>query len=134
MKKTLIYLFVTISSALVLNNCGSMGATPLDPQNKGFLITSVKANYSCRAEGGMGCIGKSLGSKQGKACTYTVLGLISIGDKSLTNAMESGGMRTVSSIDYEEINVLKPANLFPILGVIYNWSFASAECLIVSGD
>ena len=125
---------ITFLIAFALLGCNALGQTPLDPQNKGSLFASTTANYSCRAEGGDGCVGKPLGSKTGQACIYTILSLITVGDKALIEAMDQGGIKTVSSVGYSEMSIFKPGNFYPELGMLVNVSLFTRDCLIVRGE
>lgn len=57
-------------------------------------------------------------AKEGKACAYTVLGLIAGGDASIDAAKKAGGITEVASVDHSVLN---------ILGVTADW------CTIVRG-
>ena len=126
----------------MLLNCSSIGhGSPLDPQQKGSLFSSVPSNYSCRkgvvaAAGNSekGCIGKVKGTKMGRACIYSLLSLVSWGDKGLIRAMQNGNITEVTAIDVSDTNVLRPTNLFPFWFYIINFSLYSQECIIVWGN
>jgi hypothetical protein len=44
--------------------------------------------------------------KTGEACSSNILGLIAMGDSTVSAAMASGGIQTVSTIDYKYLNIL----------------------------
>ena len=119
----------------VLLGCNALGQTPLDPQQKGSLFASVSANYSCRKIGtSNGCVGISKGSKMGKTCMMTILSLITFGDKSVEQAMTVGGMKTVNTIDYSGIDVIKPGNVYTLFASAFNVGLFTRECVIVTGE
>ena len=51
----------------------------------------------------------SAGTKEGEACGMVILGMIGIGDASITAAKAQGGIKTVSHVDQANMNIL---NLF----------------------
>ena len=48
--------------------------------------------------GGSGDLAR--GSKEGRACGWNLLALISVGDVRITTAMEKGGITEVSAVDH----------------------------------
>lgn len=46
------------------------------------------------------------GRKRGEACTENILGLFTMGDASISNAMKSGGIIAVSSVDRHYKSIL----------------------------
>jgi hypothetical protein len=46
------------------------------------------------------------GAKEGEACAMTILGLIGIGDASITAAKSNGGIKTVSHVDSKNMGIL----------------------------
>ena len=48
----------------------------------------------------------SLGSKEGKACAQSILGLVAQGDASIKAAAAEGGITKVSSVDHYTRNML----------------------------
>jgi hypothetical protein len=46
------------------------------------------------------------GTKEGEACAMTILGLIGIGDASITAAKTNGGIKTVSHVDSKNMGIL----------------------------
>ena len=61
-----------------------------------------------------------MGSKRGEACGNLILGIVSIGDASLDQAMADAGIEKVETISY---------SIMSVLGGIY-WKY----CVIVTGD
>ena len=50
--------------------------------------------------------GTPVSQKEGRASTYSVLGLVAWGDGSVEAAARSGGIQTIESADYEYFHVL----------------------------
>ena len=75
-----------ISFALLTSGC----ANGLSPVGVG-LITDVKGPIAATG---------ATGSKTGKACANTILGLINKGDASIAAAKADGGISVVASADY----------------------------------
>jgi hypothetical protein len=44
--------------------------------------------------------------KSGEACSSNILGIIAMGDSTVSAAMAAGGIQTVSTIDYKYLNIL----------------------------
>lgn len=63
----------------------------------GVLFTDVKWNGDAQGP---------LGTKEGKACLQTILGLIAQGDASIEAAAKAGGVKSVSSVDHSTKNML----------------------------
>lgn len=59
-------------------------------------------------------------TKGGRACSYSILGLISFGDNSFGKAIRAGNINTVSSVDTSQVGV-------PFLGT-------GSVCTIVEGN
>jgi len=59
------------------------------------------------------------GTKTGKACMQSILGLVAVGDASIEAAKAAGGIKKVTTINYEVQN---------ILGIYGTY------CLIVQGE
>ncbi|MBI3795280.1 MAG: hypothetical protein HY280_11230 [Nitrospinae bacterium] len=76
------------SAAAILFSACAVGPTP----QPGLLYTDVKSPFHVTdvADGG----------KSGKACATSILYLWSTGDASIKQAMKSGGITQVTSVDY----------------------------------
>lgn len=61
-------------------------------------------------------------SKKGEACLVNVLGLVSVGDASISRAMQAGGISRVVTIDYD------------ITGINLWWLRFGESCLVVRGE
>lgn len=82
-------LAASIAIAILSLTTGCLGvATPA----MGIFATNVK--WAGDAEG-------PVGSKKGKACARSILGLVADGDASIETAAENGKIRNVTSVDYE---------------------------------
>lgn len=84
MKKTM--LIAAVAATALLTGC----ATGLSPVGTG-LITDVKGPITATGE---------TGTKTGKACANTIIGLINKGDASIEAAKANGGIQVVATVDY----------------------------------
>ncbi|MDZ4725598.1 MAG: TRL-like family protein [Leptospira sp.] len=99
------FLLALLFSGIVTVQCSSTGFGP-----QGAIFTSTKI--------GVHGISNS-GAKTGSACTFSILGLVALGDGSVNAAASSGGIMKVNSIDLEG---------FSILGLF------SKQCTVIRGD
>lgn len=83
-----------LAGACTLSGCLS---APFVPPSGAF--ATVKAPLS--TEGNW-----KMGTKQGTASSYSVLGLWAEGDCSITAAAQEGGLKTVYHADYEYTNII----------------------------
>ena len=89
MKKSILLI---VASLFLLGSCASGGIGPI-----GMLFTSTK----------VGVYGTSPnGTEEGKACAHSFLGMVALGDASVSAAAKSGGITSVQSIDIESLGVL----------------------------
>lgn len=102
--KTVLALFI-VTTGLVLAGCQPV-ASPL----VGVIYNQTK--YGDVATTNVNA------SKEGKACAYTVMGLIAGGDASVNAAKIAGGITEVASVDHSSWN---------LLGITADW------CTIVRG-
>jgi hypothetical protein len=59
--------------------------------------------------------GSSIGSKEGEASAYSLLGWITMGDASVRTAAAQGDIKEVTSVDYEKVNLLGIYARFTVL-------------------
>ena len=85
---------VLLSSLLVFSAC----ATNASRTGSGLLFDSFQ-------ESGTATTATST-DKSGSACSYNILGLFSVGDSSVDRAKYKGNVKSVSSVDYEYLNIL----------------------------
>ena len=90
MKKLSILILVV--SMFAIGNCASGGFGP-----SGAIFTSTKIGVHGTAPNG---------AKSGKACAQSFLGLVAIGDASVSAAAAAGGITAVQSIDIEVFSLL----------------------------
>lgn len=90
MKKILSTSAVIVAGSLLLAGC----ATPL-PTGAFYTDTKTGVYESSPA-----------GTKTGKACNTSILGLVATGDASIDAAKKAGGITRVTSVNYEVNNVL----------------------------
>ena len=81
---------VALSLLALLSGCAS---APLP----GALYTSIQAGQGATAQ---------VGPKSGEACAMSILGLIALGDASITTARKNGGIQSVSVVDVKFTNIL----------------------------
>ena len=131
--KSYIGLALAVAFAVTVACSGSgsgFGNPSINPAGSGSIMDNVKSNLNCTWSGDIttnnesGCVwgkdgGKPVGTKTGKACTKSILGLIRSGDMSLAEAAKNGGITKVQSVD---------ASINSILGSVYVES-----CLLVNG-
>jgi hypothetical protein len=55
---------------------------------------------------GVGATEHDVADKTGKACTNNILGIIAIGDASVEAAKRAGGIKKVSTVDKDIMNIL----------------------------
>ena len=84
--------FLILCLAAGISGCVSVNTPAI-----GLLLTEVTWDGV-----GMG----SLGSKEGKACAQSILGLVAQGDASIKAAAAAGGITKVSSVDHYTRNML----------------------------
>jgi len=53
-----------------------------------------------------GNVGSGQGTKTGEACASSILGLIAVGDASLTAAKTAGGITQVAHVDHDDFGIL----------------------------
>ena len=99
--------FLTVVGIAMLGGC----ATPGPDVSPGMLFSSV--------DGPIIATTAEKGGKSGEACAMNILGLIAVGDNSIDAAKKDGGIKTVSSADY---------NMFSVLG------FYTKKCTRVKGN
>ena len=88
-------LFSVLALCAMLTGCY---LSPVIPPT-GALYSDLKAPQTPAAKG-------ALGTKSGRAEAYSILGLIGLGDCSVSAAANDGGVTTVNHTDYEFFNVL----------------------------
>lgn len=86
-----------LSMFLFLTACST--SAPFSPP-QAWLFTNVKAPLSTEFNQ------TEIGSKVGKASTYSFLGLISVGDAGIQEAAKNGHITKVNHADYEHFNFL----------------------------
>ncbi|MCX6116044.1 MAG: TRL-like family protein [Proteobacteria bacterium] len=79
----------------------------------------VSGFWYTNAKGGTGATSEAIGSKKGKACASSILGIIGTGDASIAAAAKQGGISKVSTADYSAFSVL---------------GFYAESCTLVTGN
>lgn len=83
---------IALTAGLVLSGCMAVYSPAV-----GVLYTEVKGPIDA---------GDRVGSREGKACAETILGLIATGDASIKAAAMNGGITNIDSVDHYTRNVL----------------------------
>ncbi len=96
---------LVIFAAIATVQCSTTGFGP-----QGWLFTSTKIGVHATSNSG---------SKTGSACTFSILGILALGDGSINAAATDGGISKISAIDLKGLS---------ILGIFSN------QCTIVRGD
>jgi hypothetical protein len=99
--------FLAFLAPFVLSSCAvvasPVGNAAIYTSVRGPITTGVAANAS----------------KEGRACASNILGIVAVGDASITAAKRNGGIVAVASVDHDSLNVL----------AVY-----SRYCTIVAGE
>ena len=108
---------LAIAAAIACSGGSGSGAPGIQPTSSGSIMDNVKSNQNCTWGGDItnageaGCVwgkdgGKPVGTKTGKACTSSILGLIRSGDMSLAAAAKQGGITKIQSVDASQTSLL----------------------------
>jgi hypothetical protein len=96
--KKIAYLGVLLFSVTVLSGCARAVGAPVT----GFLVTSTKTpSYRLQAP-----LDATIVSKTGTASAISILGLIGIGDASITMAAKNGKITKIHHVDQETFSFL----------------------------
>jgi hypothetical protein len=87
-------LLVACSLSVVLFGCAT-GGPDIGP---GLIFSSV--------DGPIMATTAEKASKSGEACAMNILGLVAVGDNSIEAAKKNGGIKVVSSADYNMLSIL----------------------------
>lgn len=79
---------------VTLSGCAAMAVAPVS----GLLSMDVRGPLAATSNEG--------GTKVGRACAKSVLGLVASGDASIEAARIDGGITTITSVDYESKSIL----------------------------
>jgi len=108
MKQAYLVLSLSLITAVGLSLTGcQIVATPA----LGWIVTDVKYGDLATTA--------TAATKEGKACTQSILGWVSSGDGSVAAAKAAGGITTVASVDH---------TAHQILGIVGEW------CTVVKGS
>lgn len=99
--------FIVGATVIITTGC----ATAVSPVGNGALFTSVKGPVNATTSTGI--------SKSGQSCATNILGLIAVGDSSISTAKEKADISKVANIDHQSTTVL---------GLFSNY------CTIVEGE
>jgi hypothetical protein len=79
-------------TALLVFAVGSTGCVGVYSPAMGSIIMNVKGPWSTTG---------SVGSREGRACAQSILGMVATGDASIKAAASNGGVTKIASIDHE---------------------------------
>jgi TRL-like protein family len=81
-------------ATIFLGGCASI----VDSPAKGAVFAWV--------EGPINATSSAQNTRMGESCAYSILGLVAFGNASIHGAKNAGGIKEVSSVDHESINIL----------------------------
>jgi hypothetical protein len=87
--------FLLVASSLI---SGCYFAPLMPPQGNVYMNISAPLDLDLN--------NTSLGSKEGEACTESILGMVAWGDASTETAAANGGISKINYADYKYLNVL----------------------------
>lgn len=82
--------FAVVSGGCAMANGGNTAVT-------GFIYSGYKAG---------GNIGPGQGTKTGESCASSILGVVGIGDASVSAAKAAGGITQVAHVDHDNFSIL----------------------------
>jgi hypothetical protein len=88
-----------IAAVGLLAGCAGFTSAPVVPP-QGFFYTNTNAPLDVQFDK------TDLGSKQGTASSFVVLGMVAWGDASIQAAARSAGIKVIKAADYNSYNVL----------------------------
>lgn len=90
------FAIIAVAAAFILaeTGCAYAARSPVT----GFIYTNVSDNAQVTAN--------TIGSKTGRSTATSILGIVATGDCSVATAARQGGIKTITSVDYEITNVL----------------------------
>jgi hypothetical protein len=93
---------VVLGALVVALQCGCAALVPIAPFQPpaGSLVSVTQAPLDIQFDQ------TTLGTKQGKAAAYNILGLVAFGDASTQAAATAGNITTIRHADYAYLNVL----------------------------
>ena len=95
MSKTLTAL--CLSSFMLLTGCAGYAFMPLGSPF-GSLYTGTQSTTQLSSN--------DLGAKRGEACAMSILGIVTIGDSTVSTAAKAGGITKISNVDTEDTNII----------------------------
>jgi len=105
---------VLVKVALGAAMLSSLGGCAIVSGGNGMAAGGLYSGYKMG-----GAVGPGAGTKSGQACASSILGLIAIGDASISSAKAAGGITQVAHVDHD---------IFSILGIY------GSTCTVVVGQ
>ncbi|HEY6726976.1 MAG TPA: TRL-like family protein [Polyangiaceae bacterium] len=93
--KNLVKLGALVALASLASGCAM--ATGGNGAVNGFIFSGYKMG---------GNVGPGQGTKTGEACASSILGLIAVGDASISAAKTAGGITQVAHVDHDDFGIL----------------------------
>lgn len=93
--KNLVKLGVLVALASLASGCAM--ATGGNGAVSGYIYSGYKMG---------GNVGPGQGTKTGEACASSILGLIAVGDASISAAKTAGGITQVAHVDHDDFGIL----------------------------
>ena len=72
----------------------------------GFVDSPAKGIIFTWVEGPINATASAQSARMGESCAFSILGWVAWGNASIHGAKNAGGIKEVSSVDHESINVL----------------------------
>jgi hypothetical protein len=90
-----------IALAALLGLAASSGGCAIASGGNGFASGYIYSGYKMG-----GNLGPGAGAKIGESCASSILGMVAVGDASVSAAKAAGGITQVSHIDHDNFSVL----------------------------
>jgi len=97
-----------VGCSVLSTACAGIYGAPVVPP-PGFLFSRFSAPLDIDAQA------TELGSKVGRSSSQSILGLIAVGDASISSAAKAGGITTIRHVDYEFENLVGVFSRFTIV-------------------
>jgi hypothetical protein len=88
---------LALGAASLVSGCAGFAFAP-NGATQGSIYTGTQATT--------GVTSNKVGSKMGEACAMSILGVVSLGDLTVTTAAKAGGITTISNVDHEFTNII----------------------------
>jgi hypothetical protein len=79
----------------------SLGGCAMASGGNGAVLGTIYSGYKMG-----GVVGPGAGTKTGQACASSILGVIALGDASISSAKAAGGITQVAHVDHDIFSIL----------------------------